>query len=90
MNQPAPTTRYRWTLHGRAHCPACKRLAGEVRSQQEWEMSVTPGFHPDCDCTLEPVEQAGTSAALPSLCLPATLTSITGCLTGYPAQPTPY
>ena len=47
------TLRFRWVCHGPGDCEGCAALNGQVRELDEW--TVFPGFHPNCDCTLEPV-----------------------------------
>jgi hypothetical protein len=51
----SPLTRFRWTSK-KNPCPACAVLEGIVRTRGQWEMSVTPELHPNCRCTLDPVE----------------------------------
>ena len=44
----------KWVTHGLSNCPACDYLDGTVAAVDEFD--VTPGFHDNCDCSLEPVD----------------------------------
>ena len=41
-----------WTTHGE-NCEMCSRLDGTTMTEDEWSASIQPGFHDNCDCTLE-------------------------------------
>lgn len=45
--------KYKWVCHGTVDCDKCAALNGQIRSLDEW--FIFPGFHPNCDCSLEPV-----------------------------------
>jgi len=47
-------TKYKWVTHG-TNCPVCNILRGRVYALIVWYDTVTPGFHPCCDCELVPV-----------------------------------
>ncbi len=44
-----------WVTHGLRNCAACDYLDGMVAPAEEFE--VYPGFHNNCDCTLEPIDK---------------------------------
>jgi len=46
--------KYRWVTQG-ANCEVCNRMHGRVYALIVWWDTVMPGFHPHCDCRLEPV-----------------------------------
>lgn len=41
----------KWTCHGVTNCPKCQALNGVTKPIGEWQ--IQPGFHPNCDCTLD-------------------------------------
>jgi hypothetical protein len=43
---------YRWTSCGEEDCPECASLDGECKTLDQWAVTVMPGFHPGCDCSL--------------------------------------
>ena len=46
----------KWTLNHKQrghHCPQCLELAGQIKTMLEWSMTVKPGFHDGCGCSLE-------------------------------------
>jgi len=44
-----------WVTHGPSNCTACDYMDGHVAALQDFE--VFPGFHNNCDCTLEPFNE---------------------------------
>jgi hypothetical protein len=42
-----------WVTHGESNCPDCDALDGSTHTETEWASTIQPGFHRNCDCTLE-------------------------------------
>jgi len=53
---PNLSTKYQWQTHGEYDCPFCASLRGRIYTQDIWfSVSLVPGFHLGCDCTLRKV-----------------------------------
>lgn len=48
---------YQWVNHGEKNCPTCDRMEGEIKSEEQWDAGLSPGFHKGCDCTLDLVSE---------------------------------
>lgn len=46
--------KYKWVTNG-ANCDTCNLMRGRVYALIVWWDTIVPGFHPCCDCSLEPV-----------------------------------
>jgi len=46
--------KYQWVTEG-PNCDVCNLMRGRVYALIVWWDTVMPGFHPNCDCWLEPV-----------------------------------
>jgi hypothetical protein len=49
-------TLYKWVTHGE-NCRRCNNMDGMTATLEEWASMFMPGFHPNCDCSLEPVKE---------------------------------
>ncbi len=48
--------KYKWVTSG-PNCDVCNLMRGRVYALIVWWDTLMPGFHPHCNCRLEPVER---------------------------------
>jgi hypothetical protein len=50
----APDYYYTWVNAGEYDCPLCAAMEGITLPLEAWQSGIRPGFHPHCNCRLEP------------------------------------
>lgn len=59
-------TLYRWQTVG-YNCPICQILSNRIYTWDYWRNTVTPGFHPGCDCQLVKVKDQSVAESCKNL-----------------------